>query len=161
MNSLALQGEPECKLISRQNSSLSNIGKQLILLSIFFNLAVVGLFFAVMGAWPVLPYAGLEFLLLWYAFRRISERENDFECLTVADFVVAFESKLKGKVSRFECNRAWVQLLCRVGARGARCSLSLRYAGQTVSIGRLLTDDQRMQWAQTLQGKITTVRAAG
>lgn len=124
------------------------------------NLLAVGLWFTFIGAWLVLPYAGLELLLVWWAFRLMSLRADDFEKLTIANFVLAFESRIKGCNNKFECNANWVQLYCLSRYNGHRCELSLRYAGRQVPVGQLLSDQQRLKWADALQGKLKVVRAA-
>lgn len=112
-----------------------------------------------MGAWPVLPYAGLEWLAVVWAFSRIAQRDQDFERITLADSNVAFESLVCGRACCLEGNRAWAQLLCSTDAKGRRCKLNLRYAGKQVVVGRLLNDDQRLEWARALQGRMTVIWA--
>jgi uncharacterized membrane protein len=148
------------KLVSRQNCSLSPVGRRFFLGLLGFNLLAVGLWFTFIGAWLVLPFAGLEFLLVCLAFKLISQRAEDYETLTVADFVLAFESQIKGSKNSFECNARWARLYCLTRLKGNRCELSLRYAGKQVTVGRLLNDEQRMVWAATLQRQLKVVHAA-
>jgi uncharacterized membrane protein len=148
------------ELNSRQNMSLSLNGKRFFFGLLGCNLLATGLWFTFIGAWLILPFAGLEFLLVWWAFKLVSQRAEDYEKLTVADFVVAFESQIKGTSNKFECNAQWAQLYCMTRLKGNRCELSLRYAGKQMPIGRLLSDEQRMHWADALQGKLKVIRAA-
>ncbi|MGB8338069.1 MAG: DUF2244 domain-containing protein [Burkholderiales bacterium] len=148
------------ELSSRQNRSLTLNGKLFVLTLLACNLLAVGLWFTFIGAWLVLPYAGLEFLLVWWAFKLVSLRADDYEKLTVADLVVAFESRIRGTRSNFECNAKWAQIYCLTRYNGKHCELSLRYAGRQVPVGSLLSDEQRFRWANALQGKLKVVRAA-
>jgi uncharacterized membrane protein len=148
------------ELSSRQNMSLSLIGRRFFFGLLGVNLFAVGLWFSYIGAWLVLPYAGLEFLLVWWAFSLMSRRAGDYEKLTIANFVLAFESRVKGNRNKFECNANWAQLYCLSRYNGHRCELTLRYAGRQVPVGQLLSDEQRFNWADALQGKLRVVRAA-
>jgi uncharacterized membrane protein len=148
------------ELSSRQNRSLSLNGKRFFFGLLGCNLLATGLWFMFIGAWLILPFAGLEFLLVWWAFKLVAQHAEDYEKLTIADFVVAFESKIKGTRNKFECNAHWAQLHCLSRYNGHRCELSLHYAGKQVSVGRLLSDEQRFSWADALQGKVKVVRAA-
>jgi uncharacterized membrane protein len=148
------------ELSSRQNMSLSVTGRRFFFGLLGFNLLATGLWFAYIGAWLILPFAGLEFFLVWWAFKLVSQRAEDYEKLTIADFVVAFESQINGTRNKFECNAHWTQLHCMSCYNGHRCELSLHYAGRQVAVGRLLSDEQRFNWADALQGKVKVVRAA-
>lgn len=147
------------ELNSRQNMSLSPAGKRFFLGMLAGNLLAVGLWFTFMGAWLVLPFAGLEFLLVWWAFKLVSLRAEDYEKLTIAGFVLAFESRIKGSIDKIECNARWAQIYCLSRYNGHRCELSLRYGGNQVPLGRLLSDEQRFNWADALQGRLIVVRA--
>jgi uncharacterized membrane protein len=107
------------------------------------------------GAWPVLPFAGLEVLGLAAAFYVISRHDGDYERLTIREFEVRFERCSRGRVSQFEANRHWAQLICQM--RGSRCRLALRSHGRQVDIGRLLNDEQRIRWANELRGRLNIV----
>ncbi len=148
------------ELNSCQNRSLSRNGKRFFFGLLGFHLLATGLWFTFIGAWLILPFAGLEFLLVWWAFRLVSLRAEDYEKLTIANFVLAFESRIKGCKYRFECNAQWAQLHCLSRYNGYRCELSLHFAGRQVPVGRLLSDEQRFGWANALQGKVKVVRAA-
>jgi uncharacterized membrane protein len=148
------------ELSSRQNMSLSLNGRRFFFGLLASNLLAIGMWFSFIGAWLVLPFAGLEFLLVWWAFKLVSQRAQDYEKLTITNFVLAFESQIKGSKNKFECNAHWTQLYCLSRYNGHRCELSLRYAGKQVAVGRLLSDEQRFNWADALQGKLKVVRAA-
>jgi uncharacterized membrane protein len=148
------------ELSSRQNRSLPLHGRRFFFGLLAVNLLMVGLWFSFIGAWLVLPYAGLEFLLVWWAFKLVSQRADDYEKLTIANFVLAFESQVKGRRNKFECNASWAQLYCFSRYNGQHCELSLCYAGKQVQVGQLLSDEQRLNWVDALQGKVKVVRAA-
>ncbi|HUP30368.1 MAG TPA: DUF2244 domain-containing protein [Usitatibacter sp.] len=104
------------------------------------------------GAWPVMPFAGLEVAALAFAFRVLGRHDADYERLEVGEHEVKLEWNDAGRVARFVAHRPWARV--QVACRGDRCSLGLTYAGRTVAIGRMLSDEGRRRLADDLRGKL-------
>jgi len=104
------------------------------------------------GAWPVMPFAGLEVVLVAVAFRVVQDHDEDFERLEIDEHEVRVEARRARCVTRFVANRAWARVIVR--DRGMRCTLRLAYRGRTEPLGRLLTDDGRRALAARLRGRI-------
>jgi uncharacterized membrane protein len=104
------------------------------------------------GAWPVMPFAGLEVALLALAFHVLSQHDADFERLEVGEHEVRIEARDAAEVTCFVAQRAWARLVVR--ERGSRCTLDLAYAGRTVPLGRLMSDEERRSLAAELRGRI-------
>jgi uncharacterized membrane protein len=107
---------------------------------------------AAIGAWPVMPFAGLEVALVALAFRVVQMHDADFERLEVGEHEVRLEAREAARETRFVASRRWARVVVR--EHGARCSLRLAYAGRTVAIGRLMSDEGRRRLAEDLRGKI-------
>jgi len=107
---------------------------------------------AAIGAWPVMPFAGAEIALLVIAFRVIARHDADFERLEIGEHEVRVESRDALRVTRFIGNRDWARVIVR--RRGESCTLDLAYAGRSVPLGRLLSDEGRRQLAHELRGRI-------
>jgi uncharacterized membrane protein len=107
---------------------------------------------AAIGAWPVMPFAGLEIAALALAFRLVRMHDADFERLEIGDHEVRLEARDAKRMTRFVANRPWARVVVR--EHGARCTLRLAYAGRTVPLGRLMSDEGRRQLAEDLRGKI-------
>ncbi len=103
---------------------------------------------AFLGAWPVLPFAGLEVAALASAFHRIACHDGDYERLEIAGRRVRIEARTGARRVSFEGHAPWARLVVR--DRPGRCELQLRYAGKSVEIGRMLTDERRRLWAAEL-----------
>jgi uncharacterized membrane protein len=103
---------------------------------------------AFLGAWPVLPFAGLEVAVLAFAFHRIACHDGDFERLEIEGRRVRVESRSGARVVSFEGHAPWARLVIR--DRPGRCEMQVRYAGKSVEIGRMLTDERRRLWAAEL-----------
>lgn len=72
---LANAREPQRFLLaSRRNNSLSSTGRSLVLTSLALVFLAIFLPFAVFGAWLILPFAGVEMVLLYLAFRTTQSR---------------------------------------------------------------------------------------
>ena len=106
----------------------------------------------VLGAWPVMPFAGLEVALLALAFHVVGRHDADFERLEIGEHEVRVEARDADRVTRFVAHRPWARVELR--ERGARCTLRLAYAGRTVPLGRMLSDEGRRELARTLRTRI-------
>ena len=136
------------------NRSLSPAGRVVFLALIFSNILIVAAGFALVGAWLILPFAGIEMAALAAAFYFISLRDGDFERVTIDDHAVRVEASDRGNASRVEFNRTWAQLVRRMDRRGRGCQLALRSHGVEVAIGRLMNDEQRLSWSRELAGRL-------
>lgn len=110
---------------------------------------------ALVGAWPILPFAGLEALLLGIAFQWVARHDGDFERLEIEGGRLRWEARCANRMSALDGHTAWARLLVRDG--GGRCQLSLRYAGRTVAIGGLAAEPQRRRWAEELGCRIPVI----
>jgi uncharacterized membrane protein len=107
---------------------------------------------AAIGAWPVMPFAGLEVALVALAFRVVQMHDKDFERLEIGEHEVRVEARRARAVTRFVAHRPWARV--EVSDRGMRCSLRLAYRGRSEPLGRLLSDEGRRELAQRLRGRI-------
>jgi uncharacterized membrane protein len=134
------------------NRSLGTTGKRWFLgLVAATTLGIAGAATAI-GAWPVMPFAGLEVALVVLAFHVLGLHDADFERLEVGEHEVRIESRDARSVTTFVGQRAWARLVVR--ERGSRCILGLAYAGRMVPLGRLMSDEERRNLAAELRGRI-------
>ena len=97
-------------LTAKRNNSLTTAGRCLIFGFIFVVSFGISMAFAAFGAWLVLPFAGLEMLVLFLAFRYIERRSDDYERLTLNGDKLLLERVERGKLRQFEFSRYWVQV---------------------------------------------------
>ncbi len=138
--------------VSMPNRSLGVTGRRWVLGAI--SLTTLGLATGAMaiGAWPVMPFAGIEVALVALAFHVLGRHDADFERLEVGEHEVRVELRVAHSLTRFVAYRPWARVVMR--ERGVRCTLGLAYAGRTVPLGRLLSDEGRRQLAEDLRGRI-------
>ena len=105
--------------------------------------------------WPVLPFAGIEMLLLYGAFYVSSRRQFDEEQLSVGERDLIIRSG-RGKHTREQrLPRAWTQIELAPGLRRWHPRrLYLVYCGRRTEIGAELTEDEKDQL-------LASLRAAG
>lgn len=138
--------------VSVPNRSLGPLGRRWVLGMIATSTFGVAAGAAMIGAWPVMPFAGLEVALVALAFRVVQMHDGDFERLEIDEHEVRVEARRAQQVTRFVAHRAWARVVVR--DRGMRCTLRLAYRGRSEPLGRLLSDEGRRALAERLRGRI-------
>jgi uncharacterized membrane protein len=151
MNRVAGEETAEFVFTARRNNSLSSSGRQLAFGFILtVSLGIAAAFSLVFGAWPILPFAGVEMVVLYVAFRYIDRHSGDYERITIRGDSVAVEVREGTQVSHFRLQRCWAQVVCE--PEGAR--LALRSHGREIQLGRHLCDTQRLEMARDLSRQL-------
>ena len=138
--------------LSRPNRSLGIAGRRWALGAIAATTLCVAAGATALGAWPVMPFAGLEIALLAFAFRVLGQHDADFERLEIGEHEVRVEAREARKLTRFVAHRPWVRV--EMMSSGHRCTLRLAYAGRTVPLGRMLSDEGRRRLAEAIRGRL-------
>jgi uncharacterized membrane protein len=147
---------PVFSLIAKRNCSLQDAERWRAFWLFAGTSALVALGFASIGAWPVLPFAGLEVAALYIAFRRFSRDANDYESVTIEGDHLVVESHTRGRVRRFESNRHWTQVVVRRDVWS--CQIALRSHGREIEFGTLLSEGGRLAAARQLQDLLRVQR---
>jgi uncharacterized membrane protein len=137
---------------SGPNRSLGAAGRRIFLGAIAATTLGIGAFATALGAWPVMPFAGLEVALLFFAFHLVRLHDADFERIEIGEHEVRIEYRDAASLTSFVAQRSWARIIVR--ERGYRCTLGLAYAGRTVQLGRLMSDEGRRKLADELRGRI-------
>lgn len=148
---------PPFVFLSRPNRSLGPAARRWVLLAIAATPIGIAAGAAAFGAWPILPFAGLEVALLALAFHVVGSHDADFERLEIRDHEVTVEARDASKHTRFVAHRQWARLVLR--ERGRRCTLGLAYAGRTVELGRMLSDEGRRRLAEDVRSRLPVTAA--
>jgi uncharacterized membrane protein len=96
--------------VARPNHSLSVTGRKLLFVITAAVSALIALAFSLFGAWPVVPFAGLELAFLWWALRRTELTADDFERITLESGQLTIESRRGAVVARHEFQPYWARL---------------------------------------------------
>jgi uncharacterized membrane protein len=120
------------------------------LAKVFAVLAVlvlaIGAGFAAMGAWLILPFAGLEVLLLGAAFVLYARHAADYERIELESGHLTVEVADGGRTARYEMDGA------RVSMEEGR--VVLRDAKEELEIGRFVGAEARAELAAELERKL-------
>lgn len=136
----------EFSLVARRNNSLSASGRCLVFAFVFAVSIGIAVAFAMLGAWLILPFAGLEMLVLYLAFREIGRHAGDYERIAIGRDRVRVESCETGQLCNEELSRYWARV---VASRDGRYVV-LRSHGRELVIGRHRSDEQRLELARAL-----------
>ena len=142
----------------RPNQSLSWRGAVKIYTAITLCCLGIGIAFALHGFWPVLPFAGLEVVVLGIAFYLCLSRSQVREVVTVNADVVTVEKGRHQPEEYWECPRVWA----RVALEHSPIAwyprrLTVAFQGQQVEIGQCLNEEERGVLAEELQQMIGDV----
>ena len=140
----------EFRRLARRNNSLSSTGRLLVFVFIFVVSVGIAAAFAIFGAWLILPFAGLEMLVLYLAFRYVERHAADYELIEIDGDQVSIERFEGGDTRRDALSRHWARVV--VSGNGSR--LALRSHGREVEIGRGMSNAQRLELAQALKRRL-------
>lgn len=141
------------RLLLRRNCSISPAG----LMRIFAALALVSLaiatVFAALAAWLILPFAGLEVLLLGVAFVATARRAADCERIDLEDGRSRVQIEESERMARYELDPRRARV-CLEKIRGYGARVKSRDARTELEIGRHLDADARVELAAELTRRL-------
>jgi uncharacterized membrane protein len=109
--------------------------------------------FAYFGAWPVLPFAGVEMLALAAAFYLNGRHAADYERIALTEGKLLVEADEAGRLEHHELNPQWLRLAER--RRGGNLRLVLCSRGSEIEIGRHLDTERRASLAAQLRRSLS------
>ena len=119
------------------------------------NLAI-GLFFYIIGAWPVVGFMGLDVALIWWAFNKNFADARRAERIEITAHELVLErlsEKYPPRQQRFV--RRWVRVeLEEDRERELVGSLYLRFKGKRTEIASFLGAEERQAFARELQAAL-------
>lgn len=139
-------------LFSRRMNSLGVRGFGVVVISLAVISLTVAVVFSALGAWMILPFAGLETLALYWTYRWVRRHAEDSESLSIREDVVILAVNDAARTRHYEFNRAWATLIVRQHPRDLR--LVLRSHGREVEVGRYLDDGGRQRLARELKARL-------
>lgn len=140
------------RIVICPNCSLSLRGAVLFFAGIcVVSFTVAGLL-ALRGMWPILPFSGLEMILLGWALHASLARRNQAEIITLTDADVSVESLDRTHCRRTVFQRHWAQVkLRRPVSRLHPSRLTIESHGRRCELGTFLTEEERCGLALRLQ----------
>ena len=131
-----------------------------VLLALTAGLAfAIGIAFALYGAWPILPFAGLEIAALAAAFYVNGRHAADYERIALEEGLLVVEVRDGERVATHRFNPHWVRLEAS-GETPREVRLALRSQGRELEIGRHLDAPGRERLAREVRGLLAQARTA-
>jgi uncharacterized membrane protein len=141
-------GNAGFSLTLKRNCSISPAGLAGVFLALALAVLLIGVGFAIAGAWLVLPFAGLEVLVLGAAYLLYARHAADYERIVLESGRLTVEVADAERTARYEME-----------ARRARVCLEdervvLRGAREELELGRHLDAEGRARFAAELQKRL-------
>lgn len=141
--------------------SLSRGGFRMVMISFAVGLFVVGFLFWRLGAWPVVGFCGLEFVLLYLAFRINYRAARACERLRLSDSGLEIR-RLRPNGTIADLRRLppnWLRVeIDEPPEHDSQLTLSTH--GQHLVVGRFLTPEERVELARALREALDRWRRA-
>jgi uncharacterized membrane protein len=135
-------------LTLKRNCSISPSGLACVFAALALAVLAIGTSFAVAGAWLILPFAGLEVLLLGGAFVLQARHATDYERIALERGQLRVEVAEGRRLARYELDARRV----RVDVDGSR--VVLRGPREALELGRHLDEQSRIAFGAELKKRL-------
>src|SRR5213075_2760519 len=132
----------------KRNCSISPASLACVFAALAIAVLAIGAGFALLGAWLILPFAGLEVLLLAGAFLLQARHATDYERIALERGRLKVEVADGRRLARYELDARRV----RVEVEGSR--IMLRDARETLELGRYLDEPSRAMFGAELKKRL-------
>ena len=131
----------------------------IMVLVVLVNLVVGGLFMAV-GAWPVAGFAGLDVLIIWWAFRANFADARRMERISITDHELVLDRMRQHKPQeQHRFVRRWVRVELEEDRERELIGRLLLISGSTrMPIGEFLAPEERKTLASALKSALAIPR---
>jgi len=116
----------------------------------------ISAFFALQGAWLLLPFAGIEAAALGVAYVVYARHAADYDRIEVGREGVVVERASGSRLVREEWRSGWVRVAY---GGGRREPIRLIAAGREVAVGRFVPDGSKEQLVRELRASLARWRA--
>ena len=148
-------GAANCHFVIRPNQSLSWRGMLVFYAGICTVSLTISVGFALMGAWLILPFAGLEMLVLGVCLYLSAVRAAQREVISIDKDIVEVSRGRYRPVESCRFQRAWVRVSFRPTASvWHRNRLTIGSHGKEVEVGAMLNNNERESLAMELRRAI-------
>jgi uncharacterized membrane protein len=138
--------------------SLSPFGFLVLMSSIALVSFVVGMYFLLLGAWPILGFFGLDVLLIYVAFRLNYRSGREYERVELSPRLLKLTRvDPRGLAESYDFNPYWVRVGLTEEADG-RTIMWLTSHGRELVFGRFLSDDERREFVEALRSALMSAR---
>ena len=149
---------PPFRLVMTPYRSLSKPAFLVLMIFIGTVSFIAGIAFALMGAWPVFGFFGLDVALIYWAFKRNYRAGRQLETIEIAEGTLRLARvDPRGLAEVTELPSAWIEVRFREEPDG-RTALALASHGREHRFGGFLTDEERREIAPILRDALLAAR---
>jgi uncharacterized membrane protein len=149
---------PPFEAVLYPNPPLGRAGYLVLMLAVAAVSAGLGAAFALLGAWPVAGFLGLDVLLLWIAFRACRRRARCAELIRLdANGLHVRRIDARGRQAEWRFEPYWVRVSIDDPPR-PDSALTLRSHERELRLGQFLTASERLDLARTLRTALAPYR---
>ncbi|MFO1353035.1 MAG: DUF2244 domain-containing protein [Gammaproteobacteria bacterium] len=145
----------EYRFVLRPNQSLSWGETRWVIGGFGMVLAAIGIWFSAQGFWLVLPFAGLELLIVWGALYAVARRCHEREVISISVDLICIEKGWRQPERQWILTRLWARVVLeRCPKQWYPSRLLIRSHGRAVEVGRFLNEDERQHLAIELSRRL-------
>ena len=155
-----LNAEPTLfSAIITPHRSLSGRGFLLVMALVGGLSFIGGMFFFMLGAWPVVGFLGLDVLLVYWAFRANYRAAAAFEEVTVTPSELRLRRvSHRGEVAEWTLNPLWTKLDRETSDEFGLLKLFLVSRGRKLAVANFLSPRERESFAAALSAALGEAR---
>ncbi len=143
--------KPIFEAVITPHRSLGNLGFLVLMVAVGVVSFIAGVFFLILGAWPVFGFFGLDVLLIYWAFRINYRRAAAYEVVTVTPVELRVRKvSHRGKVREWALNPLWVRLDKVTHEDYGVERLLLVSRGKQLAVGSFLGPEEKASFATAL-----------
>ncbi|MDP8983544.1 MAG: DUF2244 domain-containing protein [Pseudomonadota bacterium] len=137
------------------NCSLTPAGARLFFIATCLFSLMFSLFVASLGFWPVLPFWGVEMLLLGLGLTASMRRRRYTQTVTITESRVSLVTRSRRGEAKQEFARHWARVRLRTPqTRLAPSRLMIESGGRAFEVGSFLTEEERCVLATRLRSLV-------
>lgn len=157
-NRTTKQDPPPFRAVLTQHRSLPPRGFLLLMTLLGLVSFVTGVAFAMIGAWPVLGFFGLDVAIVYLAFKLNYRAARAYEVVEVSrERLTLTRVDTDGRHRTVELNPYWARVVLKDWPDG-RADLMIASHGREHVFGRVLGHDERREFACVLRHELAQMR---
>ena len=142
---------PRYRKLIRRPRALSRRGLRWVFAACAGVSGAIGVAFSALGAWLVLPFAGLEIVVVGSALTLVARQRGDYELVVVGEDRLHIVRRARGRRECVELQRYWARVSLARGNYGWYPSrLLIKSHGRAVEVGAWMNEEAREIFAHEL-----------
>lgn len=144
----------------RPYRSLSKNGFVILMILFGGTCFCMGVFYVMVGAWPVFAFLGLDVVLLYVAFLINYRAGRAFEEISVRrDALIVRRISPRGQIRQMTFNPYWAKLHIKRDDEDVVTDISLTAKGESTHVGTFLNPDDKTTFARAFSVALARARA--